>query len=357
MFQRSRTFTVQAMATLTNMFNLNRASGFMLDDLGALFLISRQPATYTTTNAVIGGTAGTVIPTGTRFQSTAGNIFVSMTAYTIGSSTPLRVRAQETGPIPCLPNTLTQIIDFIDGLETVNNPGQPTLGTDLESDTAFRERIRKSLNINSISILSAIKSNLENLPGVISSYCYENYTNTSVNVDDIIVPARSLLAVVDGGDPAQIAQVLYNKKTIGTGYVESSSNPDIVIETQEVTDPAYGTAYTVKFARPQSIPIYIDITVGRQEYAGEDLETSVKNAIITWARGENPEVEGPSIGLNISPFEIGAAVSNTIPEIYIRDVKIGKSADSLANTIITMDTVQKGTVDISNITVTITESD
>ena len=55
MFQRSRTFTIQCMAAISNMFNLNRASGFILDDLGALFLISRQGATYTTTSVVLGG--------------------------------------------------------------------------------------------------------------------------------------------------------------------------------------------------------------------------------------------------------------------------------------------------------------
>lgn len=52
MFQRSRTFTIYAMAAISNMFNLNKANGFVLDDLGALFLIARNPATYTTTTIV-----------------------------------------------------------------------------------------------------------------------------------------------------------------------------------------------------------------------------------------------------------------------------------------------------------------
>lgn len=356
MWQRSRTFTIQAMAAISNMLNLNKANGFVLDDLGALFLISRQPATATTTTVVLGGVPGTVVPAGTRFQNTDGQIFQLLGNYTLGSAVPPQAQAEETGPIPCPPNTLTKILDFVDGLETVNNPGAPVLGSDLESDALFRSRIKASLNINSISVLSAIKANIEALPGVISSYCYDNYTTQQINVDDILVPAHSILAVVDGGVPQDIAEVLYSKKTLGTGYLASSTNPNITIETVTVTDPSYGTDYVVKFARPDEVPLVVNATVARQGYTGSDLEEAVINAILTWANGENPEVDGPRIGRSISPFELAAAISNSIPEIGVRKIELSTVGGELSPTIITMDRVQKATFAADNITVTITET-
>ena len=62
LFQRNRTFCIQICALVSNMLNLGRASGFVLDDLGSLFLIERQPATHTTTTVILSGVVGTIIP-------------------------------------------------------------------------------------------------------------------------------------------------------------------------------------------------------------------------------------------------------------------------------------------------------
>lgn len=356
MFQRSRSFTIYAMAAISNMLNLNTANGFILDDLGALFLIQRQPATYTTTTAVLGGVSGTVIPKGTRFQTTAGDIFETTTDFTLGSSIPLRVKAQKSGPIPAAPNTLTIILDNIYGLETVNNPGSADMGQDLESDGEYRTRIKNSLDINSISVLSAIKANLEAISGVKSTYCYDNYSNQTVDVDAITLPAHSVLAVVQGGDAQQIAQVLYDKKTIGAGYLSGTTDPNITIETQTIYDPDYGTPYVVKFARPEQLAFYISITVNRQTYSGTDLLQAIKEAILNWSLGQNREVDAPTIGGIVSPFEISAAVSNTIPEIAIREVKVGTSASSMGTATIPLDRTQIASVSTENITVNILDS-
>lgn len=351
MFQRSRTFTIQCMAAISNMFNLNRASGFILDDLGALFLISRQGATYTTTSVVLGGVPGTLVPAGTRFQNTQGTIFALTADYTLGASTTPTVRAQENGPVACPENSITIILDNVGGLETVNNPYSAQIGQDVESDADFRLRIKNSLNINSIAVLSAIKANLEALPGVLSTYCYDNYTNQAVTIDTITVPAHSILAVVDGGDKNEIAQVLYNKKTAGAGYCGASSDPNVVVEKVTVTDPNYGTAYDVFFARPAARPLAINITVTRQGYTGSDLEGAVVNAIINWANGQNPEVDGLKIGGVVSPFEISAAVSSELPDILINNVEIGDVDGSLSSSTITLDETEKATIGVSDIQV------
>lgn len=356
MISRSRLFTIQACAAVSNMLNLNTANGFVLDDLGSLFLLSRQPATYTETSVVLSGVSGTIVPEGTRLKSTGGDIFVNTADYTIGSPYSATFRAENKGVVPCPANTLTIILDAVNGLETANNPGNPILGREMESDAEFRQRIRGSLNVNSVAVLSAIKANLEQIDGVIGTYLYDNYSNSSVGVDDITVPAHSILAVVDGGDSKDIANVLYSKKTIGAGYCSTTTDPDIEIVTETVLDPIYGTSYEVKFARPKVVNLVVNITVARQNYTGSDLVTDVKNAIVAWSVGDNDEVDGLKIGSDVSPFEISAAVSNTLPEIFIRDCKVGKVGGAAPSaSILTMDVAEKGVITANNITVTVLE--
>lgn len=355
LWQRNRTFTLEICAAVSNMLNLNKANGFFLDDLGALFLLSRKAATYTTTTVIMSGVAGTVIPANTRLQTQAGDIFVNTESYVIGDggSVQATYQAQQSGPVPATPNTMTIILDPVNGLETVNNPANATLGIEQESDNAFRNRIKASLNVNALTVISAIKSGLENLDGVDSTYCYDNYDSSSVVIDGLTVPAHSVLAVVDGGDPAQIAQVLYSKKTLGTGYISETGNSGFTIVTETVIDPSYGTSYDVTFARPTYTPIYVTINVLRSGYSGDDLTTAIQNAIVAFANGENPEVDGLGIGSSVSPFEISAAVSSTIPDIFINSVTVGTQSGSQGTTTLNFGYLHKPTISATNITVNI----
>lgn len=349
LMQRNRTFCIQICALVSNMLNLNRATGFVLDDLGSLFLIERQSASPTRTTVELGGVPGTIIPAGTRLQTTDGDIFTSEDQVTIGSSGSVMVqyRSVELGEIPCPANTLTTILDSVNGLETAVNPSAPTLGTPLESDTAFRERIKQSLNVNSIAILSAIKSNLMTVNGVKDSWCYDNFTDSAQVKDTITVPAHSLLACVDGGNDMDVARVLYQKKTIGTGYITSS--PTLVTKT--VTDEAYGNEYTVRFMRPIETAIDVKIKVLKQAYSGADLRTAVKNAIMQWYNGEVDGVDGIKIGKDVSPFEIAAAVSVLLPDVFIDYVKVATHGQTPTAETLAIAEVHKATLVATNITV------
>lgn len=357
MFQRNRTFCIQICALVSNMLNLGRASGFVLDDLGSLFLIERHPATHTQTTVILTGVAGTIIPAGTRLQTTDGDIFENSQAYTIGDSGSVNAIyfAQETGEVPCVPNTLTTILDRINGLETADNPSQPILGQDLESDTEFRYRIKNSLNINSIAIISAIKSNLEALPNVIDTYCYDNFTGSQVTIDGVKIPARSILACVEGGSDLDVATVLYKKKSGGCGYIVASDNTGFNVVEQNVIDESYGTVYKITFMRPVQTDIDVVITVNRQDYSGADLVDRVKDAIMQWYSGDVDGVDGIKIGKAVSPFEISAAVSQVIPDIFITDVKLAEHGSTPQATTMSFGAVHKAVLDRANITVSVTQ--
>lgn len=354
----TRIFCIQIVAMISNMLNLGKAYGFVLDDLGALFLLYRKPATYTQVAVTMNGVPGTLIPAGTRLQSTADNIFATISDATIAENGSVVVycQAQETGPIPAVAESITVILDAVNGLETViNNTGPTQLGQEQESDNVFRNRIRTSLNVNSIAIISAIKSALENLEGVSGSYCYDNYGDVATVIDGVSVPAHSILAVVDGGDTQEIAQVLFNKKTIGTGYVaEPAEEASYAVITETVVDD-YGNQNKVRFMRPILQPVDIKITVRRQNYSGENLTDAITTAIVDFANGENPEVDGVVIGGSLSPFEIAAAVSSVIPDIFISNVEIGNHGSSLSSATMTFGEIHKAEITAENITVNITE--
>ena len=355
MWSRNREFCIQICAMVSNLLNLNKASGFVLDDLGALFLLSRKEATYTRVTVMLGGVDGTIIPAHTRLRTEGGDIFVNDGAVTIvDGSAQVEYHAEKIGPVPCPAGTLNIILDSVNGLETANNPWGPiSVGQELESDNSFRLRIKNGLNVNSIAILSAIKSNLESLDGVVGSYCYDNYTNQDYTVDGLVVGPHSLLAVVDGGDADEIARVLYEKKTLGTGYVSQEDNPNFDVVEKKIIDENFGTVYPVSFVRPVLTDVDIEITVQRKNYTGDDLEQAVKNAIFNFANGENPEVDGIVIGGALSPFEISAAVSSEIPEIFIREVLVGEHDSTLSAETMTFGYLHKANITEANITVTI----
>lgn len=413
LFNRSETFTLQACAMMSNMLNLNKANGFVLDDLGALFLIERKPATRTQTTVIMYGVPDTIIPANTRLRSSDGYVFVNPSPATIGADGSVGVLyvAEQAGEIPAVADTITLVLDGVNGLERVVNPAPPSqIGQLQESDNVFRNRIKASLNLNAIGVLSAIKAGIEQVSGVVGSYCYDNFDDVAVIIDGLSVPAHSLLAVVDGGDEQEIANVLYAKKTAGAGYVDkyivgssgrynyketsndyvvwersgvlyytnkniidgggvySDNNLETLVDTitavnnvdfdiveKTVIDEAYGVGYKVRFVRPILSDVDVYVKVARKTYSGENLEEAVKSAIMTFARGDNPEVDGIVIGGSVSPFEIASAVSSELPDVFITSVEVGLHGAEKKSETLTFGAIHKANILPENITVEITE--
>ena len=346
MITRSRVFTLQMASACANMLNLNRANGFVLDDLGSLFYLERGTATYTLVTAGLNGVPNTVVPAGTRLQNTNGDIFITTEEAVLGSSGSATVvcRAEKTGAILCLANTLTTILDRVSGLETVDNSSpQFQLGSDLESDASFRERIKVSQQKNALSVIGAIKASVANVPGVDSVKVLENTSTSSVVSAGITIPAHGFAVIVDGGAKQQIAEAIFSKKTLGSGYPTSVAS-GLTLEIATVSDG--DDDYEVKFVRPENVAISIEITVKRQDYTGDDLEGDIKKAIIDMSLGLNEEVDGWKIGSEVSVYEIGAAVSSAIPEIFIKEVVATGMGGGITSS-------QKPVVSASNITVVI----
>jgi hypothetical protein len=146
---------------------------------------------------------------------------------------------------------------------------------------------------------------------------------------------------------------LYEKKTIGTGYIKAEDNQDYDVVTQAVVDESYGTTYNVCFIRPVQSSIDVSVTVSRQGYSGSDIKQAVKNAVMQWYNGEIDGVDGIKIGKSVSPFEISAAISDVIPDIFISNVGVCAHGGTPASSTLTFGVVHKAVLEETNITVVV----
>lgn len=333
-----------------NQINLRYATGRFLDALGSFFGISRISASSTRVLADIVGTAGTVIPAGSQAQTTAGDVFYAENNITIGANGSVSgyFLSLEKGAIPCEVNTLNKIVNAVLGWDTITNTASAIIGTERESDDDFRRRIINS-RISGISLMSAIKSKLENIDNVLSLWAYDNYSNATITYQGISIAPHSIVVIIDGGNNEEIAQALYDVKTGGTGYTAINGQS----ETVGVIDGAFGASYNVTFNRPEDVNFAVAISVKNISYTGNDLESQIKQAVINWGEGLIAGVDGLKIGQNISPFEISAAVSSVIPEIYIKKCEIGLLNDNMSSDELVITVAQVGRITQANITVTV----
>lgn len=367
MIARQRVFTLQMAAATSNMLNIDKAYGFILDDVGSLFQIQRKSATYTTTVITMSGVVNTVIPVGTQLRSDAGYLFVNDEEYVIGNDGSVSgiFRAEESGTIPAEVGTITTIVTTVSGLEAVINNANAEVGEEQESDQEFRNRIKASLNINSMSVLSAIQAAVANIEGVIQVKAYENPTGTATILNtEFNIPEHGVGIIVDYqetdlvSEPVayKIAEAIYNKKTLGAGYIEAETTTgEDYIKSVNYTDPNDEQTHTVVFAKPIPKNVACTVSVNRNYYTGDDLEGDIKNAIAEFLAGNNPEVDRVNIGGTLSPFEIASAISSVIPDIFITSVTIGEVGEPQSTNLIVLGEAEKLVIEPENITVNISE--
>ena len=159
---------------------------------------------------------------------------------------------------------------------------------------------------------------------------FENYTGEDVQLDTrFYLPGHSVFICVQGGLNESIAKAIYRTKSVGAGlkcvpYDQTVGFPEGMREETVRVDNDYGSgSYNITFYRAAEIDLKIGVYVNSSEYSGiEEIDSLVKDAVIKWSLNNVSNIEGLKVGLNISPYEIAAAVSDQIPELRIRRVTV-----------------------------------
>lgn len=326
------------------------ADGRMQDAIARIYFLSRNPAVPTTVNATCSGLAGTIIPAGSLATDTDGNRYVSTSAGTIGGGGTVTVpfACTETGPIACPTGTLTSIYRAVPGWDSINNAADGTPGRDVESRADFEARRVASVAGNSVNQLISIRGAVLDVENVTDAYVTDNSTSSPAVVGGVTIPAYALYVAVVGGDDDAIAQAIWSKKPPGIPYYATGVTTVTVYDTSEGYTPPY-PSYAVKFKRPSSVPIYIEVSVTDSAQVPSDAETQIQNAVVDAFNGGDGGTRA-RIGATLYASRYYAAIASL--GTWARDVIsifIGTTA-SPTGTTVGLDIDENPTLDAADVT-------
>lgn len=353
-----RKSTVELCASVANQFNPNYATGQFLDAWGAIFNIYRKRATNTIVYLTATGVYNTVVPANSQVSDNNNNLYSNPNEFFIpvsGTISGVPFVALKKGNISPEQNTVSKIVTPVIGWETVNNPfATVDFGEDQESDYDLRYRIAKS-RFSGISVIDDIVSALYRLDNMISCFVYNNPTNQNVFVrpgsSQVALPHSVFVVVYGGGSNYDIANALYRTVSAGCNYSPAESGS--VVYNYPVKINGATIVYNITFNRAITVPFYSQIKVKSNKYIGnaQDLAKQIKKSVVDWSTQGVGGVDRLNVGASVSPFEIGSAISESIPDIAIQDVQIGITSGTYSHNVIDMDVNEVGVTGEAYITV------
>jgi len=231
--------------------NPNTSTGNMLDLVSQIRGVSRKSNTATRVTIQLTGTPGAIIPAGALFKSTGlpNDTFILLVDATIGG-TDGEVSCQTLGALAVPPLTLTEIVTPVAGLDSVTNATSGVTGQEQETDEEFRQRSNDSVSLPALAIQESMYAGIINIDGVEQVRVLEN---TSDVVDPVTgISPHSMYAVVQGGADQDIAEVIFNRKSLGCGM-----DGLVTVQVNDINR----MLHDIRFSRPINIRVYIDVEV------------------------------------------------------------------------------------------------
>jgi hypothetical protein len=186
-----------------------------------------------------------------------------------------------------------------------------------EDDTTLRVRQQAETALTSYRQVESIYSAIIDVVGVQFARIYQN--STLVPFDDRGIPAKSLSAVVYGGDDTAIGQVIFDRAPIGLGYFG---------DTEVTATDNQGFNYKVLFQRPVLVPIFITVNVvvlDDLQWPTNGVEL-IKAALVASASyGLDPHIGLPP-GVAVVPSRLYTP-ANTIPGHEITTLVAARGAN------------------------------
>jgi uncharacterized phage protein gp47/JayE len=316
------------------------ATGAALARLALLNGVIRKPAQFSTSSVSLTGTPGTVVPAGSLIGSSDVNnpaTFATDSTLTIGSTGVVIGTATATtpGPINAAAGTLTKVQTVINGWVAVTNTSAASPGTLAETDPALRVRRAQSVALPSQGITDGMFAALLQVANVTAVAVYENFLDTPISMHGggTLAP-HAIQAIVEGGDPIDIATTIWNEKSQGVTLVGA--------QTQAITD-SQGTSQTIRFDRPTEADIFV--TVQLTQAVGSATKTAIINAIVAFGQAN------AAIGKDIIWSQLFIPI-NSIPGLSVNSVFLGLAASPTAQVNLTIPFNALPTWNAANIVVT-----
>lgn len=263
-----------AMEAVYNSSYINTATGKSLDYTVKYLGLERQPATKSVGQATFSGDDGTTIPEGFLIETDSDEPiqFETTESGDISSgSVTLNIQSVETGSDKNVAaGTITQIVNPISGVDSVNNSSETYNGSDIESDYELRKRYKASVASGGKATIDSIVSELYSVNNVQGLLLRVNFTNST---DGDGLPPKSVEAIVYKGLNQDIANALLS--SVGAG-IETHGD---ISETAEADN---GQSYIMYFTRPSEVTIYIDISVTKAASYPSDGNSQVEDKVLEY---------------------------------------------------------------------------
>lgn len=278
---QAKTDTLELAIALYNMFNPDTVRGRAQDNLYKLAGLRRKSSAFsyvvvnvtTTAPCILQGlddNAESLTATGYTVSDTIGNNYILLnTEYINAAGTyALEFRAANVGAVEVLPNTITNMVSVIAGVQSVNNPAvQYLTGQAEETDAAFNLRFNQSRAIGSRGQDDGLLAQLLNINLVTGAYVHDNRDNST---DATGTAGHTIWAIVEGGLNADIAQVIYAEVTDGCG-MRGNVSVDVT--------KSNGRTETILFDRPSYQNLYVKFSLINKSSATVD-QTALKDFIV-----------------------------------------------------------------------------
>lgn len=250
---------------------VDTAVGVMLDRAVRLAGLTRKPVSYATVTLTFSGSNGSTVPVGTLVRTAAGIEYETTVEGVVADGTAtVPARAMQWGfASAVIAGQLTQLATIPPGILTVTNEAASSGGGPAETDEELRLRFieKVTLNTKDVGALTEIRILIESEEFIRSCKIEENTLNVEV---DGMAP-NSMLFVVDGGTDEEVAALIFRYKPGGI-YL----NGDIAVY---VTDD-YGNSHPVRFIRPETLQIYVNVSIQTKAGWVADNVRLVKTAMV-----------------------------------------------------------------------------
>lgn len=263
--------TISYLENLANAFFFGGSGEFLDKWAWNLYRVVRKNGTPASVIITITGRPDTEIPADFTISDGSQN-------YIIESPTQI----PETGEIKAKfinleindksssPNTITQIVTNISGVERVTNEAPSTMAIMRETDAQLFNRCLYFGSTATNASFRSILANVAQVQGVSRIAGAENVLDTPQTIQGVQLTPHSICIVVDGGENEAIAKAIQQSKATGCDMV-GTTEQILYIDKQK---------YFYRFYRPTQIALQAQITVSKTgALIPANFETLVKNSL------------------------------------------------------------------------------
>lgn len=264
-------------ASVYKSYSIDEASGGALEDRVAWLGITRLKSTKSSGSVEFTGEPNTFIPSNFRVATSTNKIYYTLNNVTIGSN------GKGSSPIESLnygsqynvdTNTITKIVNPLNGVTGVKNPVSITGGTDIETDAHLRSRYYNVLLGLGKSTILAIKNSILANTTATKVKLIENDTNEQDPETNL--PPHSFQCYVFGGENNDILREIYKSRPVGItcvgdietkfdGYISRFSRPtkvDLNFKVKLILSPTNTVPNIQDIVKKNIIEAIDDIAIG-----------------------------------------------------------------------------------------------